>query len=167
MAGDQTLDEIAPGVIGSAHGGSAVSRGVAISSVSVATIQGALPAPVVFGDWIMNHREYAVVRVTSSSGHEGWAFTLTRDGAVAEQIRKTVAPVYVGQDPAERERLFRVASAAASLLTPPGSVCAHCRSSTSPPGTSRPRSPTRRSPVSWAAATRRCRPWPSSATRRG
>jgi L-alanine-DL-glutamate epimerase-like enolase superfamily enzyme len=82
----------------------------AISDVSVATIAGALPAPVVFGDWIMRHREYAVVRVTTSSGHEGWAFTLTRDGAVAEQIRKSIAPVYVGNELADRERLFRVAT---------------------------------------------------------
>ena len=81
-----------------------------VTDVSVATIEGALPAPVVFGDWIMRHREYAVVRVTTSTGHQGWAFTLTRDGAVAEQIRKSIAPVYLGQDPAERERLFRVAT---------------------------------------------------------
>ena len=33
-----------------------------------------------------------------------------RDGAVAEQIRKAIAPVYLGEDPADRERLFRVAS---------------------------------------------------------
>jgi L-alanine-DL-glutamate epimerase-like enolase superfamily enzyme len=81
-----------------------------IADVSVATIHGALPAPVVFGDWIMRHREYAVVRVTTTSGHQGWAFTLTRDGAVAEQIRKAIAPVYHGADVADRERLFRVAS---------------------------------------------------------
>ena len=34
-----------------------------IVDVSVATIQGQLPAPVVFGDWIMKQREFAVVRV--------------------------------------------------------------------------------------------------------
>ena len=83
---------------------------ITISDVSVATIEGALPAPVVFGDWVMRHREYAVVRVSTTTGHQGWAFTLTRDGAVAEQIRKAIAPVYLGQDPAERERLFRLAS---------------------------------------------------------
>src|SRR4026207_13927 len=80
-----------------------------ISEVSVATIQGQLPAPVVFGDWIMKQREFAVVRVQTSTGHEGWAFTLTRDGAVAEQIRKTIAPVYVGSDIDERTRTYRTA----------------------------------------------------------
>lgn len=80
-----------------------------ITDVSVATIQGQLPAPVIFGDWIMKHREFAVVRMRVASGHEGWAFTLTRDGAVAEQIRKTMARVYVGSDVADRTRTYRTA----------------------------------------------------------
>ncbi|MEO8667149.1 MAG: enolase C-terminal domain-like protein [Bauldia sp.] len=80
-----------------------------ITDVSVATIQGQLPAPVIFGDWIMKQREFAVVRVRTSSGHEGWAFTLTRDGAVAEQIRKTIAPVYAGSAIADRARTWRTA----------------------------------------------------------
>lgn len=80
-----------------------------IDSVSVAVIQGQLPAPVVFGDWIMRHREYAVVRMRSRKGLEGLAFTLTRDGAVAEQIRKSLAPVYIDQPIGEQERLFTVA----------------------------------------------------------
>jgi L-alanine-DL-glutamate epimerase-like enolase superfamily enzyme len=80
-----------------------------VTDVSVATIQGQLPAPVVFGDWIMKQREFAVVRLLTTSGHEGWAFTLTRDGAVAEQIRRTIAPVYVGTDVADRMRTYRTA----------------------------------------------------------
>ena len=80
-----------------------------ITDVSVATIQGQLPAPVIFGDWIMKHREFAVIRMRAASGQEGWAFTLTRDGAVAEQIRKTMARVYVGTDIAERTRTYRTA----------------------------------------------------------
>ena len=81
-----------------------------ISDISCATIQATLPAPVVFGDWIMTTREFVVVRVVTSTGHEGWAFTLTRDGSVAEQIRKTIAKFYIGQTVSERERLYRVAS---------------------------------------------------------
>jgi L-alanine-DL-glutamate epimerase-like enolase superfamily enzyme len=80
-----------------------------ITDVSVATIQGELPAPVVFGDWIMKEREFAVVRMRAASGQEGWAFTLTRDGAVAEQIRRTIARVYVGADVADRTRTYRTA----------------------------------------------------------
>lgn len=80
-----------------------------ITSIEVATIQGQLPAPVIFGDWVMKHREFVVVRMRSASGHEGWSFTLTRDGAVAEQIRKSIAPVYLDTDVADREKTFKTA----------------------------------------------------------
>lgn len=80
-----------------------------IARVSVATIQCQLPEPIVFGDWVMPHRETVVVRLRSAKGVDGWAFTLTRDGAVAEQIRKTIAGIYVGQPVGDQERLFRLA----------------------------------------------------------
>lgn len=80
-----------------------------ITDISVATIRGQLPAPVIFGDWVMKEREFVTVRVTVDTGHQGWAFTLTRDGTAAEQIRKTIAPVYLGSAIADREKTFRVA----------------------------------------------------------
>jgi len=80
-----------------------------ITDVSVATIQGQLPAPVIFGDWVMKQREFVVVRLRTTSGHEGWAFTLTRDGAAAEQIRKTIAQVYIGTELGDREKTYRIA----------------------------------------------------------
>lgn len=80
-----------------------------ISSIAVATIQGQLPAPVVFGDWVMKYREFAVVRMISDSGVEGWSFTLTRDGAVADQIRKSLAGVYLDQPVGDQEALFKLA----------------------------------------------------------
>lgn len=80
-----------------------------IAEVSAATIQARLPAPVVFGDWIMEHREFVVVRMRTDQGLEGWAFTLTRDGAVAEQIRKSLAGVYLGEPVGAQERVFRTA----------------------------------------------------------
>jgi L-alanine-DL-glutamate epimerase-like enolase superfamily enzyme len=86
-----------------------MARPTTIADISVATIQGQLPAPVIFGDWIMKHREFVVVRLRTTSGHEGWAFTLTRDGAVAEQIRKTIATTYVGTAIDDRAATFRTA----------------------------------------------------------
>lgn len=80
-----------------------------IESVGVATVFGQLPEPIAFGDWFMENREFAVVRIRSFSGLEGWAFTLTRDGTVAEQIRKSLAKVYVGQPIGDQERLFKLA----------------------------------------------------------
>ena len=80
-----------------------------ITEASVATIQGQLPAPVVFGDWIMRQREFVVLRLRTAGGHEGWAFTLTRDGTVAEQIRKSIVPVYLGSAVEDRARTYRTA----------------------------------------------------------
>ena len=80
-----------------------------IASINVATVAGELPAPVVFGDWIMKTREYVVVRVTLNSGVEGWAFTLTRDGAVAEHIRKTLKNIYLGTKAEDVEKTYTTA----------------------------------------------------------
>jgi L-alanine-DL-glutamate epimerase-like enolase superfamily enzyme len=80
-----------------------------VASVSVMTVQAELPAPVIFGEWIMRTREFALVRVRSSSGVDGFAYTLTRDGAVAEQIRKTIAAIYVGSPVGDQERTFTLA----------------------------------------------------------
>jgi L-alanine-DL-glutamate epimerase-like enolase superfamily enzyme len=71
------------------------------------TIQAQLPAPVVFGTWVMNMREFALVRVSiDGDGPAGYAYALTRDGAVAEQIRKMIGAVYVGTDVEDREATF-------------------------------------------------------------
>jgi L-alanine-DL-glutamate epimerase-like enolase superfamily enzyme len=80
-----------------------------IAGVEVMTIQAQLPAPVIFGEWVMHHREFALVRVRADNGQAGYCYTLTRDGAVAEQIRKTIAGVYTGTAVADRERTFTVA----------------------------------------------------------
>lgn len=80
-----------------------------ITKINVATVQGELPAPVIFGDWIMNTREYVVVRVSLDSGIEGWSFTLTRDGAVAEQVRKTLRGIYVGTVAKDLEKTYTIA----------------------------------------------------------
>ncbi len=42
-----------------------------ITDVSVATIQGQLPAPVIFGDWVMKQREFVVVRMRTAVGPRG------------------------------------------------------------------------------------------------
>ncbi|MBA3234596.1 MAG: hypothetical protein H0T59_01220 [Chloroflexi bacterium] len=80
-----------------------------ITAVDVLTIRAQLPAPVIFGEWIMNTREFALVRVRTDAGVDGYSYTLTRDGAVAEQIRKTIARIYVGSEVAARERTYTIA----------------------------------------------------------
>src|SRR5205085_10821841 len=91
------------------RGGRRLTMADTIASVAVMTIQAELPAPVVFGEWIMHTREFALVRVRSTAGIDGFAYTLTRDGAVAEQIRKTIARLYVGTAVGDQERTFTVA----------------------------------------------------------
>lgn len=67
-----------------------------IREVRVATVRAALPKPVTFGDWVMRHRSFAVVRVTATSGVEGFGVTLSREGPVDAAIRQAIAPHYVG-----------------------------------------------------------------------
>jgi L-alanine-DL-glutamate epimerase-like enolase superfamily enzyme len=69
-----------------------------IESLHVATVRAALPEPIHFGDWVMKHREFALVRARAESGLEGFGFTLTREGPVAAAIRQAIAHHYVGSD---------------------------------------------------------------------
>ena len=81
-----------------------------IAGVDVMTIAAQLPAPVIFGDWVMDMREFALVRVrTAGDAPDGFAYTLTRDGAVAEQIRKMIGPIYTGTAVADREATYKLA----------------------------------------------------------
>ena len=76
-----------------------------ITRVRVATILHRLEVPIVFGTWVMRHREFALVRIDSESGQRGFAYCLTRDGPIAAIVARTIAPRYVGSpvdDPAAR-----------------------------------------------------------------
>jgi L-alanine-DL-glutamate epimerase-like enolase superfamily enzyme len=73
-----------------------------IRELHVATVRAALPEPIRFGDWVMRHREFALVRVRAESGAEGFAFTLTREGPVAPAIGQAIAHHYVGSTFASR-----------------------------------------------------------------
>ena len=80
-----------------------------MAKLNVATIEADLPSPVVFGDWVMRTREFAVVKIILDSGIQGWAFTLSRDGAVVEHIRKTLCDIYLGTFTKDVESTFRIA----------------------------------------------------------
>lgn len=67
-----------------------------IAEVKVATVRAALPEPIRFGDWVMKHREFALVRVRAQSGREGFGFTLTREGPLAATIKRVIEHHYVG-----------------------------------------------------------------------
>ncbi|MCY7419145.1 MAG: mandelate racemase/muconate lactonizing enzyme family protein [Chloroflexi bacterium] len=77
-----------------------------IVRVRAATILHTLEVPIVFGTWIMRHREFFLVRVDAESGLSGFTYALTRDGPLAAIVDRTIAPQYVGQDVADPEASF-------------------------------------------------------------
>ena len=77
-----------------------------IKSVEVALVRAILPNPIDFGSWKMTHREYAVVQVSSDDGMKGQSFGLTRDGAILEQIEKSIAKKYLGSYLVDREETY-------------------------------------------------------------
>jgi L-alanine-DL-glutamate epimerase-like enolase superfamily enzyme len=83
-----------------------LSKPNSVKAVEVALVKASLPNPINFGSWIMTYREYAVVRVTAQNGAKGLSFGLTRDGAVAEQIQKSICKIYEGTSVEDRENTF-------------------------------------------------------------
>jgi len=77
-----------------------------IVRVRAATILHTLEVPIVFGTWIMRHREFFLVRVDAESGLSGFTYALTRDGPLAAIVDRTIAPQYIGQDVADPEASF-------------------------------------------------------------
>lgn len=79
-----------------------------IADLQVLTVRASLPEPIQFGDWVMKHREFALARARSHNGHEGFAFTLTREGPLAATIKRVIAHHYVGETFASQEDVARV-----------------------------------------------------------
>jgi len=68
-----------------------------------------LPSPIVFGDWVIRDRAFALVEVESTSGAVGHAYALTRDGPVVGMVRDHVRPLYVGRSLESPASLFQAA----------------------------------------------------------
>ena len=77
-----------------------------ITNVRVVTINHVLPVPIVFGSWVFDHREFALVRVDLENGISGFAYGLTRDGPVAAIVHRSIAPCYISRDIEETEALY-------------------------------------------------------------
>jgi len=74
-----------------------------ITAVRAARILYELEVPIVYGAWVMRHREFVLVRIDADDGTTGFAYCLTRDGPIPEIVARTIAPRYVGSsaiDPA-------------------------------------------------------------------
>lgn len=77
-----------------------------ITKVRVATINHILPVPIVFDNWIMDHREFALVRVDLDDGTAGFSYGLTRDGPVATIVHRSITPCYVGREIDDPKQLY-------------------------------------------------------------
>jgi L-alanine-DL-glutamate epimerase-like enolase superfamily enzyme len=80
--------------------------GELIDRVRAAVIRHRLATPIVFGDVVIEQREFAVVRMESESGVAGMAYGLTRDGPVTEIVMRSISPIYVGASANEPEATF-------------------------------------------------------------
>jgi L-alanine-DL-glutamate epimerase-like enolase superfamily enzyme len=83
-----------------------MKRSPTITRVRTARILYELEVPIVYGAWVMGHREFVLVRIDADDGTSGFAYCLTRDGPVPEIVARTVAPRYVGCSAVEPEAAF-------------------------------------------------------------
>lgn len=81
-------------------------RGLQIEAVDACTVRAPVPEVIRFGDWVMEHREFALVRVRSRDGICGYGFTLTRDGPLAAMVHDYIGPRFVGRPTDAPERAF-------------------------------------------------------------
>lgn len=69
-----------------------------IAAIEAWTAEFPLPRPVPLGETTISARQYVIVRVTTESGYEGIAFSLTRGAPIGLVLRDLIAPVLVGAD---------------------------------------------------------------------
>ena len=80
--------------------------GERIEAVDVCIVRASVPEVIRFGAWVMEYREFALVRVRTQGGLCGYAFTLTRDGPISEMIGNYIGPRYIGRDPSSPKSIF-------------------------------------------------------------
>ena len=91
-----------------------------ITSVAVVTVRAPLPVTISFGPWVMKHREFALCRLRTDEGREGFAFVYTRDAPLAAVVRRNIAPLYVGQPYDDPAALHWQASWSNNAILPSG-----------------------------------------------
>jgi L-alanine-DL-glutamate epimerase-like enolase superfamily enzyme len=91
-----------------------------IASVAVVTVRAPLPVTISFGPWVMKHREFALCRLRTEAGLEGFAFVYTRDGPIAAIVRRNIAPMYIGQEYDDPSALHWAAAWSNNAILPNG-----------------------------------------------
>jgi L-alanine-DL-glutamate epimerase-like enolase superfamily enzyme len=77
-----------------------------ITRVRAMTIKHQLRTPIYYGQWVMRHREFALIRLDTSAGVSGFAYCLTRDGPIAAIVERSIAPVYEGESACDPQSVF-------------------------------------------------------------
>jgi len=72
---------------------------VKITEVRATTCDVPLPRPIIMGDLRYDSREYLVVEVVTDAGATGIGFGMTRNSPVGAIVRRSLAPLLIGQDP--------------------------------------------------------------------
>ena len=80
-----------------------------ITAVESFAVSIPLDEPVAFATRVVEERDHAIVYVRTDEGHEGVGYTLGYGGAglVADAAGEVLAPMLVGEDPRDTERLWR------------------------------------------------------------
>jgi D-arabinonate dehydratase len=77
-----------------------------IASVRALTVDVPMERPIVMGPIRYASREYVVVEVTTDDGLSGIGFGMSRNSPVAAIIDRNIAPLILGEDPRDTERLW-------------------------------------------------------------
>ncbi len=87
----------------------AAVAGERVAAVGVASLRVPLGQPIVYRDWVVRDRSYAIVAVRTSGGAVGYAYGLTRDGPVEDIVRRHVAGSYLDRSLDDPALIFAVA----------------------------------------------------------
>jgi len=80
-----------------------------ITEVEAFPVSIPLDSPVAFATRTIEQRDHAIVSVRTDEGHEGLGYSLGYGGAglVADAVSDLLAPMLIGEDPRDTERLWR------------------------------------------------------------
>jgi L-alanine-DL-glutamate epimerase-like enolase superfamily enzyme len=79
---------------------------VRITEVRATTCDVPLPRPIIMGDLRYDSREYLVVEVATEGGATGIGFGMTRNSPAGAIVRRSLAPLLIGEDPLLTEALW-------------------------------------------------------------
>lgn len=81
---------------------------MAIESVESFAVSIPLEEPVAFATREIEQRDHAIVRIRDEAGNEGVGYTLGYEGShlIAQAVEDLLAPMVVGEDPRDTERLW-------------------------------------------------------------